>query len=202
MSFSLFAGDRIGGFCFSNKRCLAKRGPFARAALENLGAALLSLSLSLLCLLTSGAHYCSRVQLGSKQYYVSVCGHISNVLCREQAACSLDSKAGNKISYGQPSSAVTLADQTITLTYTSGDSCSEGVLYSSRIIFTCDPNSPPSAPPRVSLLPSDDACVVVFRWYTSLVCAPALPSADCSLVHGGLVYDLTPLALSTVRLCP
>ena len=43
------------------------------------------------------------------------------------------------------------------------------------------------------LCPQDKACNFYFVWYTAAACPPH-HSTDCSVMHDGLLYDLSPLS--------
>lgn len=127
----------------------------------------------------------------NSQYLLTVCSAFQ----KEDTLCGKDGIAGcqivgNNRSYSTGTySSMTLTykeKESITLTYTGGDSCSTGPPRRTEVDFVCERSAGLGYPRTVS---EPHHCNYLFTWPTSLACLPT--TLEC--VAGGGAYDLRPL---------
>ena len=94
-------------------------------------------------------------------------------------------------SLGQGNGTLRYADNTLSLTYFSGDSCHNGISRTSIITLTCPGkvSSSCGSDNCISFV-TENECIYEFEWVTELACAAKRSKFSCEFKLGGLSYDL------------
>jgi hypothetical protein len=70
------------------------------------------------------------------------------------------------MSAGVGNSRLHYSQGSISLEYTDGDVCNNGVKRSTKIVFVCEPNGSE----QVVFIDERDSCMYLINWYTDLAC--------------------------------
>lgn len=139
-----------------------------------------------------------QVPSGSSTYHISVCGSVTEPLCKKSSVCEMSGSGSTKsaTSFGI-SKAMTMDfkhdEQAILAKYGGGDTCPQGsAKYQSSILFICDQSAGRGSPQP---LPKATDCSTTFEWRTNIVCPPK--KMECKLVSSHKTFDLGTLSSLT-----
>ena len=139
------------------------------------------------------------------QYFLSPCAPVGlNAQCSRLTeplpirVTQIDLASSVCRSLGKGNGTLRYADNTLSLTYFSGDACRNGISRTSIITFTCPESVDNSCHSGncVSFV-TENECIYEFEWVTPLACGRARSKFSCEFKLGGLSYDLGRLTEGT-----
>ena len=126
----------------------------------------------------------------SRGFSVNVCGGLTSKSAADKVA-AISRKNGAVVVGKESSKTFEYQDGKLTMKF-SGQTCKDGVNYTSKINFLCDHRIQTGGP----VLSTQTDCDFEFTWHTVQACSP-FEEVECKTTDGnGTVYDLSELSMS------
>lgn len=141
-----------------------------------------------------------RVKSASSEYYINVCGQVSQLGnlsgCGEGSSACISHKDGGFLNLGNFTAPPVFdpVSNTMRLEYTGGSPCASGQFWRSTIEFVCRPGQINSEPVLTRV--DETKCHYEFEWHTSEACPEGMvEGSDCKVFDANMDvnFDLSPL---------